>query len=71
MQQLSALPTWKVAFTALLVLDTVISAGDTNEKIVKAMDDIQDFVSEIYRQVFEDPLICIFRNNFLTESFDK
>jgi hypothetical protein len=32
------------------VLDTVISASDADEKIVKAMDDIEDFVSKIYRQ---------------------
>jgi hypothetical protein len=50
MQPLPARPTWKDTFTALSVLDTVISAGDANEKTVKAMDDIQNFVSKIYRQ---------------------
>jgi hypothetical protein len=35
---------------AMLVLDTILSASDANEKIVKAMDDIKDFVSKIYRQ---------------------
>jgi hypothetical protein len=34
-------------FTALSVLDTIISASDEDEKIVKAMDDIQDFVFKI------------------------
>jgi hypothetical protein len=37
-------PTQKDAFMALSVLDTVISAIDADEKIVKVMDDIQDFV---------------------------
>jgi hypothetical protein len=50
MKPLPARPTWKDAFTALSVLDTVINSGDADEKIVKAMDDIQDFVSKIYRQ---------------------
>jgi hypothetical protein len=50
MQLLPARPTWKDAFTALSVLDTVIYASDADEKIVMAMDDIQDFVSKIYRQ---------------------
>jgi hypothetical protein len=50
MQLLPARLTWKDTFTELSVLDTVISASDANEKIVKAMDDIQDFVSKIYRQ---------------------
>jgi hypothetical protein len=40
MQLLPARPTQKDAFTALSVLDTVISTSDANEKIVKAMDDI-------------------------------
>jgi hypothetical protein len=43
MQPLPARPTRKDAFTALSVLDTVISASDDDEKIVKAMVDIQDF----------------------------
>jgi hypothetical protein len=50
MQWLSAHPTQKDAFMALSVLDAVISASDADEKIVKAMDDIQDFVSKIYKQ---------------------
>jgi hypothetical protein len=50
MQLLPARPTRKDAFTALSVLDTVISASDANEKILKVMDDIQEFVSKIYRQ---------------------
>jgi hypothetical protein len=29
------------------VLDTVISASDANEKIVEAMDDIQDCVQDL------------------------
>jgi hypothetical protein len=37
-------PTWKDAFTTLSALDTVINANDADEKTVKAMDDIQDFV---------------------------
>jgi hypothetical protein len=53
MQPLPARPTREDAFTALSVLDTVISANDANEKIVMAMDDIQDFVSKIYRQFFK------------------
>jgi hypothetical protein len=35
---------------ALSVLDTVISASDADENIMKAMGDIQAFVSKIYRQ---------------------
>jgi hypothetical protein len=50
MQPLPARPTRKDAFTALSVLDTVISASDADKKIVKTTDDIQDFVSKIYRQ---------------------
>jgi hypothetical protein len=50
MQPLPARPTRKDTFTALSVLDTVISASYANEEIVKAMDDVQDFVSKIYRQ---------------------
>jgi hypothetical protein len=49
-QPFSARPIQNDAFTALSVLDTVISASDADEKIVKAMDDIQGFVSKIYRQ---------------------
>jgi hypothetical protein len=49
MQWLPAHPTRKDAFTTLSLLGTVISASDANEKIVKVMDDIQDFVSEIYK----------------------
>jgi hypothetical protein len=45
MQPLPVRPTRKDAFIALSVLDTVISASDADEKIVKAMDDIQVFVS--------------------------
>jgi hypothetical protein len=41
-QLLSAYPTQKDASMALSVFNTVISASDTNEKIAKAMDDIQD-----------------------------
>jgi hypothetical protein len=48
MQPLPARPTWKDTFTALSVLDTVISANDGDDKIVKATDDIQDSVSKIY-----------------------
>jgi hypothetical protein len=50
MQWFPARPTWKDAFTALLMLDTVISENDADEKIVKVMDDIQEFVSKIYKQ---------------------
>jgi hypothetical protein len=50
MQLLPACPPRKDTFVALSVLDTGISASDANEKIVKAMDDIQNFVSKIYKQ---------------------
>jgi hypothetical protein len=50
MQPLSACPARKDTFTALSVLDTVICESDADEKIVKTMDDIQDFVPSIYRQ---------------------
>jgi hypothetical protein len=50
MQPLPARPTWKDGLIALSVLDTVISASDADDKIVKVMDDIQDFVFNIYRQ---------------------
>jgi hypothetical protein len=53
MQPLPARPTRKDAFTAPSVLDTVISASDSDEKIVKVMDDIQDLISKIYRQVLK------------------
>jgi hypothetical protein len=49
MQALPACPTWKDTLTALWVLDAVISASDADEKIVKAVDDSQDFVSKIYK----------------------
>jgi hypothetical protein len=45
MQPLPVCPTQKDAFTALSVLDTVISVSDADEKIVKMTDDIQDSVS--------------------------
>jgi hypothetical protein len=44
----SQCPPCKDIFTALLVLDCVISSSDAN-KIVKAMDEIQDFMSKIYK----------------------
>lgn len=47
MELLSACRTWKNAFMALLVFDTVISASDVNEKVVKVMNDIQDCVLNI------------------------
>jgi hypothetical protein len=50
MQPLPVCPTRKDTFTALSELDTEISASDADEKIVKAMYDIQDFVSKIYRK---------------------
>jgi hypothetical protein len=45
MQPLSTRLTRKDAFIALSVLDTVISVSNADEKIVKVVDDIQDFVS--------------------------
>jgi hypothetical protein len=47
MQLLSACPTWNGSFMELLMLHTVISASDANEKIMKAMDGIKDFVSSL------------------------
>jgi hypothetical protein len=41
-------PPWRVAGQLYFLL--LISASDVDEKIEKAMDDIQDFVSKIYRQ---------------------
>jgi hypothetical protein len=34
----------------------VVSVSDTDEKIVKAMDDIQNFVSKIYKQSLKQRL---------------
>jgi hypothetical protein len=48
-QPLPVCPTRKDAFTALSVSDCVISSSDANEKIVKAMDEIQDCVPKIYK----------------------
>jgi hypothetical protein len=39
---------------ALSVLKTVICASEANEKIVKVMDDIQDFLSKIYKQSLKE-----------------
>jgi hypothetical protein len=50
MQLLSACPAQKDTFMALSVSDTVISASEADDKIVKVIDDIQDFVSTIYMQ---------------------
>jgi adenine C2-methylase RlmN of 23S rRNA A2503 and tRNA A37 len=49
MQPLPERPTPRDVFTALSVLDGVISSSDADEKIVKALDEIQNFVSEIYK----------------------
>jgi cellulose biosynthesis protein BcsQ len=52
-------------FTALSVLDTVITATNADEKIVKAMDDIQDFVSKIYKKSLNKVLLNhILRSNY-------
>jgi hypothetical protein len=48
---------------ALSILDTVVSAGDSNEKLVKAVDDIQDFVSKIYLQSLKQRLIESYFNS--------
>jgi hypothetical protein len=50
MQPLPACPTRKDALMALSELEIVISANDADEKIVKTIHDIQDFVSKIYKQ---------------------
>jgi hypothetical protein len=31
------------------VLDSVLSPSDTDERIVKALDELQDFVSKMYK----------------------
>jgi hypothetical protein len=49
MQPLPEHLTRKDAFTALSVLDRVNSSSDDDEKIVKALEEIQDFVSKIYK----------------------
>jgi hypothetical protein len=70
-QLLPARPTRKDAVTALLVLDTVISASDADEKIVKEMDDIQEFVSKTYTQSLKQRSIDSYlRNYYLMLSFD-
>jgi hypothetical protein len=38
---------------ALSVLDSVLSSGDANERIVKAMDELQDFVSKAYKNTLK------------------
>jgi hypothetical protein len=43
MQPLPERPTRQDAFTALSVLDCVITSTDADEIIVKALDEIQDF----------------------------
>jgi hypothetical protein len=45
--------TCKDAFTALSLLDCVIHSHDADEKIVKAMDEIQDPEYKIYKKLFE------------------
>jgi hypothetical protein len=59
MQLLSSHPAWKEAFKTLAVLDAVIIASNADDKILRAMDDIQDFVSKIYKQSLKQSLIDI------------
>jgi hypothetical protein len=49
MHTLLVRPTRKDTFTAFSVLDCVISSCDADEKIMKAINEIQDFVSKIYK----------------------
>jgi hypothetical protein len=50
MQPLAAWPSRKGAYMALSVFGTITSSSDADKKIVKLMEDIQDFVSKIYKQ---------------------
>jgi hypothetical protein len=39
--------------TALSVLDSIVSSSDTDQNIVKAMDEHQDFVSKTYKNTLK------------------
>ena len=41
-------PSCRDAPLALLVLDLVLSVSDTHDRIVKAVDELQDIVSKVY-----------------------
>jgi hypothetical protein len=47
-QPLPTRPPHKVAVMALSLLDVVVIASDTDDRIVKVMDELQDFVSKVY-----------------------
>jgi hypothetical protein len=50
-QLLPTQPSQKDALTALLVLNSIVSSNDANDRIVKAVYDLQHFVCEVYNKV--------------------
>jgi hypothetical protein len=52
MEETGPLPTQpphKDALMVLLVLNSVVSAGDADDRIMKAMDELHDFTSKVYK----------------------
>jgi hypothetical protein len=47
MHSLPVHPACKDVFMVLLVLDPIVSLSDANIRIVKAMDELQDFISKV------------------------
>jgi hypothetical protein len=37
----------------LLVLDSVVNVSDADDRLIKAMDELQDFVSKVYKNSFK------------------
>jgi hypothetical protein len=46
-------PPRKDALMALSVLDSVVNVSDADNRLVKAMDELQDFVSKVYKNSFK------------------
>jgi hypothetical protein len=56
----------------LLLLDWVISWSDGDKRIVKAMNELQDFVLKAHKSALKKgQLSCVLGNNKLRSKFDK
>ena len=72
MWPLSAQPSCKDALMVLSVLDVVVSSVDTTDRTVKAMNKLQDFVSTVYKGVWnKGQLTSVLRNSEHRTIFDK
>jgi hypothetical protein len=48
---------------ALLVLDSVVNVSDAGDRLVKVMDELNDFVSKMYKNSFKQRSNPTLRNN--------